>query len=229
MGLKQNSDLRLEAREGLKGYWADAVVAALISSIIIGLVSNVNIMMESFGEAQRIINLMWIPTYAYTLLVSNIISYGIMVFYLRLFTNWSNRLEEIFSGYKNFGNVFALMFLMNLFIFLWSLLFLIPGIIAAYRYSMAVYIMAENPGTTPMDAIRRSKELTQGVKGKIFELDLSFIGWAILCIFTCGIGFLWLTPYWNMSRVAFYQDLKITRLAPPAPEQEEVISLEEWE
>lgn len=92
-------------------------------------------------------------------------------------------------------------------VFAWSLLFVIPGIIAAYRYSMATYIMAENPTITPTEAIERSKALMDGRKGDLFCLDLSFIGWALLTVLTAGIGALWLTPYMAVSRAAFYRSL----------------------
>lgn len=89
----------------------------------------------------------------------------------------------------------------------WSLLFVIPGIVAAYRYSMATYIMAENPGMQATEAIERSKALMDGRKGDLFCLDLSFIGWALLATLTAGIGYLWLTPYMTVSRAAFYRSL----------------------
>ena len=83
----------------------------------------------------------------------------------------------------------------------------IPGIIAAYRYSMATYIMAENPTIAPTEAIERSKALMDGRKGDLFCLDLSFFGWALLTVLTAGIGALWLTPYMAVSRAAFYRSL----------------------
>jgi uncharacterized membrane protein len=106
-----------------------------------------------------------------------------------------------------FWKGFVMQFMTGLFIFLWTLLFIIPGIIAAYRYSMTSYILLENPDMPVMDAIRRSKEMMDGNKGRLFCLDISFIGWWLLCILTCGLGFLWLYPYMNAATVAFYNEV----------------------
>lgn len=97
--------------------------------------------------------------------------------------------------------------LITLKVLAWSLLFVIPGIVAAYRYSMATYIMAENPNMQATEAIERSKTLMDGRKGDLFCLDLSFIGWALLAVLTAGIGNLWLVPYMTVSRAAFYRSL----------------------
>lgn len=118
------------------------------------------------------------------------------------------QLGDMFRGFQDdFGGTFLIGLMTSLFTFLWSLLFVIPGIIAAYRYSMATYIMAENPTIAPTEAIERSKALMDGRKGDLFCLDLSFFGWALLTVLTAGIGALWLTPYMAVSRAAFYRSL----------------------
>lgn len=100
------------------------------------------------------------------------------------------------------------MLLMELFIILWSLLFIIPGIIKAFSYAMTPYIVEENPDLSANEAIDRSRAMMKGHKFDLFWLLLSFIGWGILCLFTFGIGFLWLAPYVNTSLAAFYEDVK---------------------
>lgn len=95
---------------------------------------------------------------------------------------------------------------MALFIWLWSLLFIVPGIIAAYRYRLAPYLMAENPNLGIREAVNMSKELMAGHKWRLFCLNLSFIGWGILSALTCGIGDLWLNPYIYAANAAFYVD-----------------------
>lgn len=118
------------------------------------------------------------------------------------------QLGDMFRGFQDdFGGTFLIGLMTSLFTFLWSLLFVIPGIVAAYRYSMATYIMAENPTIAPTEAIERSKALMDGRKGDLFCLDLSFFGWALLTVLTAGIGALWLTPYMAVSRAAFYRSL----------------------
>lgn len=110
----------------------------------------------------------------------------------------------LFSKFSNLGKCFLLNLAMWLLIFAWSLLLIIPGIIAAYRYAMAPYIMAQNPDIGVMDAIGQSKELMRGHKGRLFWLSLTFIGWAFLSVLTFGIGFLWLNPYMEAAQAAFY-------------------------
>ena len=105
--------------------------------------------------------------------------------------------------HKVWGN-----FLMGLFIFLWSLLFVIPGIIKIFSYAMTPYILEEHPELSANDAIDRSRAMMKGHKFDLFWLFLSFIGWFILAFFTLGIGFLWLVPYVQTSVAGFYEDVK---------------------
>ena len=110
----------------------------------------------------------------------------------------------LFSKFSNLGKCLLLNLAMWLLIFAWSLLLIVPGIIAAYRYAMAPYIMAQNPDIGVMDAIGQSKELMRGHKGRLFWLSLTFIGWVLLSVLTFGIGFLWLNPYMEAVQAAFY-------------------------
>ena len=105
--------------------------------------------------------------------------------------------------HKVWGN-----FLKDLFIFLWSLLFVIPGIIKIFSYAMTPYILEEHPELSANDAIDRSRAMMKGHKFDLFWLFLSFIGWFILAFFTLGIGFLWLVPYVQTSIAGFYEDVK---------------------
>ena len=105
--------------------------------------------------------------------------------------------------HKVWGN-----FLMGLFIFLWSLLFVIPGIIKIFSYAMTPYILEEHPELSANEAIDHSRAMMKGHKFDLFWLYLSFIGWFILCFFTLGIGILWLVPYVQTSVAAFYEDVK---------------------
>ena len=84
----------------------------------------------------------------------------------------------------------------------------IAGIIAAIAYSQTFYILAEDDTIGSMEALRKSKEMMNGYKWKYFCLGLRFIGWALLCVLTVGIGFLWLSPYIQVSYAKFYEDLK---------------------
>ena len=124
------------------------------------------------------------------------------------------KIETLFSRFPYFGNALLLRILMALKILAWTLLFVIPGIVAAYRYSMAPYIMAENPDMSAMDAIEESKRLMVDKKWRLFCLQISFIGWWILASIT-GIGVVFLLPYTEAANAAFYLDLT-GRLPLPA-------------
>lgn len=106
-------------------------------------------------------------------------------------------LGELGYGFRNeYGNVLATILLRNLFIFLWTLLFVVPGIIKAYSYRLVPYLLSENPGLSPTDAITRSRELMNGNKWNAFILDLSFLGWNILSALTAGLlGVFYVNPY----------------------------------
>ena len=101
-------------------------------------------------------------------------------------------------------------FLQSIYIILWSLLFIIPGIVASYSYAMTEYILAEDPELTATEAISRSKQMMYGNHWRLFCLEFSFIGWSILCSFTLGIGNLWLTPYKQAAIAAFYREVSGT-------------------
>ena len=95
---------------------------------------------------------------------------------------------------------------MSVKIFLWSLLFWIPGIIATYRYRFAYYNVLTDESLSAGDAIRLSCQQTLGMKGELFVLDLSFIGWAILASLTAGILNVWLTPYMTLCDIAYFEE-----------------------
>ena len=140
------------------------------------------------------------------------VTYGINRYLLSFVRGGSPVLNDTFSGITRGGGTFGrsilLLLLQNIFTFLWSLLFIIPGIIAAYRYSMAFYIMADNDNIGAMDALRQSKEMMIGHKWELFKLHLSFIGWIILSCITFGIGFIFLSPYMNTATTNFYEYLR---------------------
>lgn len=117
------------------------------------------------------------------------------------------KIETLFSRFSYLGNALLLRLLMLVKILVWTLLFIIPGIIAAYRYSMAPFIMAENPDLSATESIEKSKQMMAGNKWRLFCLQLSFIGWLLLAAFTGGIGGVFLAPYMKAAMTAFYLDL----------------------
>lgn len=97
---------------------------------------------------------------------------------------------------------------MQIFVFLWSLLFVIPGIVKAYSYALTPYIIVDDPQISVREAIRKSQKLMSGQKFNLFYLQLSFIGWFLLSCITGGIGFLWFIPYYYTSQAVFYRNLR---------------------
>lgn len=106
---------------------------------------------------------------------------------------------------EHYGNIVKIMFLEFLYMYLWSLLFIIPGIVKFYEYRMIPYILAENPGMNSREVFEVSKRMMNGKKWEMFVLDLSFIGWAILEIITCGIvAVFYVMPYKNATDAEVY-------------------------
>jgi hypothetical protein len=111
-------------------------------------------------------------------------------------------------GHGSYLHIVKIMFIRELKIFLWSLLFVIPGIIKSYEYYMIPYILSENPNISMDRAFELSRRMTQGEKWEIFVMELSFIGWYVLCAFPCGIGFYFLMPYIEASRAELYEVMR---------------------
>ena len=144
----------------------------------------------------------------YTIFIGNVIVVGNNRYFIKNHVE-NPELGEIFSGFKgNYLNVVKIMFLMDLKTLLWLFLFIVPGVIKAYEYSMIPYLLAENPNLSADEAFSLSKQMTTGQKADLFVLDLSFIGWIILGLICCGIGILFVLPYPQAARAEVYLNLK---------------------
>lgn len=117
------------------------------------------------------------------------------------------QVKDAFSGFDNFWPAFKVTFMVGLFTFLWSLLFVIPGIVKSIEYSMAMYILAENPDKPARVCIHESRIITAGHKMELFMLGLSFIGWELLCVITAGIASVWVIPYMQTAMTNAYRYL----------------------
>ncbi len=137
----------------------------------------------------------------------SVIETGYAGFNLKLLSEEDAAVGSLFSYFYNWKTTAATRFLKGLYILLWSLLLVVPGIIASYSYAMTGYILAEHPELTASEAIERSKQMMSGNRFRLFCLQLSFIGWVILCAFTFGIGNLWLRPYQQAATAAFYKEI----------------------
>lgn len=133
---------------------------------------------------------------------------GLAIVSLRLVRGQDIEVGMIFKGFDNFVNALVTYLLMVLFVVLWTLLLIIPGIIAALSYGMAFFILADNPTMTGREVLRTSKAMMDGHKMDLFILYLKFFVFSLLCLITLFIGYLWLVPYMNVSLAAFYEDVK---------------------
>ena len=127
------------------------------------------------------------------------------------------RVGTLFEYFTYWKTIAGATLLSTLRIFLWSLLFVIPGIVAGYNYAMVSYIQADNPLLPARNVLAYSKALMYGNRWRLFCLKMSFFGWTLLCVLSFGIGFLWLAPYQSAAMAAFYRDISSTRKAPETP------------
>lgn len=190
----ENVVLMRMARESLSGKWGLAVGTIFVYLLIVGAIQGG----ARIYPASGLIGI----------ILAGPMALGLSIFSLALARNQQARFEQIFDGFFHFGTSLAAYLLMVLFVILWTLLLIIPGIIAALSYSLTFFILADDPSIGPMEAIDKSKKMMYGFKWKYFCLALRFLGWAILCLFTLGIGFLWLIPYMQVSFANFYDDVK---------------------
>ena len=142
-----------------------------------------------------------------TFVLGSIVEIGYAKVNLNLLQRQEPSFDTLFSYMPFWQTAIASRFLRTLYTLLWTLLFIIPGIVASYSYSMTSYILAENPNLTASEAIAQSKQMMEGHRMDFFILELSFIGWRILSALTLGIGNLWLRPYRQAAYAAFYKDL----------------------
>ncbi len=126
----------------------------------------------------------------------------------------------LFDGFGFAGKIILLNLVIAVFVFLWSLLFIVPGIIAIYRYRFAVYNLCENPELGVMEALAMSKAQTKGYKLDLFVLDLTFLGWNILCVLTAGILAIWIAPYVQQTDLAYFDAIKAEKGIGKLPGEE---------
>lgn len=213
--------IRQRARENLANNWGLSIGVAAIACLLGGLmtgssflpdieyaISHRNLSFAQLGE--EIVKLTVDSSGIFGLaafIIGGVLQLGYARFLLKQHDRQPLEFNELFSQFDRFGAGFAQSFLRGLYIALWSLLFIIPGIIAGYSYALTPFLMVEHPELSANEAISLSKKMMQGNKGNLFVLDLSFIGWNILAILTLNIGFLAVNPYRNAAYAAFYREV----------------------
>ncbi len=148
------------------------------------------------------------------LLVLGPLSLGLAKVLLNILAEQKISVEMLFTGFQDFTRSLIAGLLVSIYVFLWSLLLIVPGIIASFSYSMTFFIMEENPQMPAQEAISASKTMMYGHKWRLFELWFSFIGWWLLSIITLGIAFIYVIPYYSTATAVFYADLKQRQTNP---------------
>ena len=246
--MKLAADYRALARDALRGRWKTAVLAGLLASAlganIVNATENItsnanranqnsNITpggsLELFSQANggRLLAVLVaciVVWTLFTLVVGGAVRLGYARFNLNLADGKAAAVSDLFSQKGRLWDGFCLKFFQGLYVALWSLLLVIPGIVAAYRYRFAMLNLCENPEIGVMEALNMSKAQTLGFKWQLFVLDLSFIGWNILVGLTLGILDIWVAPYIAQSNIAFFQEIKKIKgvgFFPPRPEDDD--------
>lgn len=209
-----NQILKQDALDSLRGNWGKSVLAVFLFSVIsftIKLISN-----SWFGFSIVVEEEITIKGETLSFVRDTLLDYVLL---MPLFTGTTWLFQSfvqgdrptfgfIFSPFKRFWRYMLTGLILTVLLTFWTLLLVVPGIIKYLSYSQTLYILRENPHYSIFEAIRESKEKMRGNKGRLFLLQLSFIGWALLTILTLGIGAFWLEPYFRTTMASFYE-LKI--------------------
>lgn len=209
------SELKENAKKSLKGKYSDVIIMYVVVALISAAVGCVCGFLDyslGFQSTQRIVfgNYSFVQynagllTSIGTLIVTSLFTFGIIDTFVKISRNEDVTWKNVFSKTNLFISFIVLSFLVSLFVTLWTLLLIIPGIIAAFSYTLVYYVKLDNPEIGYLDAIKKSKELMKGHKWEYFLLNLSFIGWILLVPFTLGILAFWLVPYISVTQCNFY-------------------------
>lgn len=211
--MKTNQEYKNAALAALNGNWAPVVVATIVMYLISFVVQLIVQPLTALADPESQMTLFFV-VFAGTMVVSSFVSVPVSVGYYnslnKLYLDGDNRItSNMFSiGFARVLRYVGGMLLMGIYVFLWMLFLVIPGIIMAIAYSLTPFILKDYPELSVGQAIQMSEKMMRGHKMRLFLLDLSFIGWAILGVFTLGIGYIWLIPYMYTTLAAFYQDVK---------------------
>ena len=219
-----SSELRAVARQNLEGTWGISVGVALVASLLGGSMAgagsnvNFNVSEENIRNLPPVFWTVLLPLVSVAgllslaaLILGGTVELGYAKFLLKQHDRKELQFSDQFSQFERFGTGFAQKFLRILYITLWTLLLVIPGIVKGLSYAMTPFILEEHPEMTASQAIKASMQLMDGHKMDLFILGLSFIGWSLLACLTMGIGFLFLNPYMNAAYAAFYRSISTER------------------
>jgi uncharacterized membrane protein len=186
--MKTNFELKEAAKLSVKTYLFESILAVILVGLILGA-----------------------STYAAgaSLIIGGPLYIGLIIFFTKLRQQERPEITTIFQGFKeHFTSSLVGYLLSTIFVMLWSLLLIIPGIIKSLSYAMTLYIIRDNPTMKGNDAITQSRKMMDGHKMRLFSLYLSYIGWFLLGIITFGIAMIYIAPFIQAAVLEFYEDLK---------------------
>ena len=213
-------ELKENAKGSLKGNWGQAIIVMIIYGLITLAISCIGFMGKGvnlndpkaieaiINGTSSLVSPAQVISAILSIFVTSFLALGSVSFYMKLSRNEEVTYKELFSKTGLWALYIGVTVMTSIFVGLWSMLLIIPGIIATYRYAMVDYIMVDNPNIGVFEAIRKSKEMMYGHKLDYFILQLSFLGWAILSVFTFGLLMLYVAPYMNVTCANFYYSIK---------------------
>jgi uncharacterized membrane protein len=224
----KSKELRAKAWNSLKGkYWKAFLVIIVLGALVsigTGLVTGAQTMMgivnavdpfqmdPTMQMGAAVISVAALAASLAGSVISIFVGHAATVGQMHYFiknTNAEPSFADAFFGFKvKYGRNIGTLFVMGIKEALWSMLFVIPGIIKSYEYAIIPYILADDPEISSKDAFKKAKEMMKGNKWRLFKLNFSFIGWELLCILTLGLGTFFLLPYINAANAEFYAELK---------------------
>ncbi len=201
-----NENYKQKAKTYLDGNWPEIVIVTIIV-LLFTSVSNGESWL-GFESGNFKFGLSGGFGQIFALIVTGPLTYGYLYF-IKSLKNGNGNISQVFLGFsERFKETFIAHIVTTIFIVLWALLLIIPGIIAAISYSMVYLILQDNPQMNAYQAIQESKIIMNGNKMRYFQFVISFAGLFLLSIITLGLGFLYLKPYFDASKIEFYEDLK---------------------
>jgi uncharacterized membrane protein len=226
--MRSNKMLRSCAREQLHGVWKEMAFITFVYLMIL-LPFNASGILNAMAEDSPAASFWQRYSAIVLIILGGPFSFGFAGLYLSRIRGEAFSLKNLFDGFQQFGKTLVLGLVTTILVFLWSLLLIIPGIIKGLSYSMAFYILHDNPDMKPLQVLEKSEQMMNGYKGNYLALRLSFAGWllgivAVACgimflplawgslaggILTVGVGFCWLLPYMDMTLALFYENLKM--------------------
>lgn len=180
-------EIKARAKSAVKNNLGISIIAIIVYEVVVGVLASTGIGGLAVG----------------------LVTLALCAGFLKMLIEGTVQFDDFIKAItENVGTKFVATLLVPIYTFLWSLLFVIPGIVKYYSYAMTNYILMDRPELSASEAIAESRKMMNGHKMELFILDLSFIGWQILSIFTCGLLLLWVYPYMYAARAAFYLELK---------------------